>query len=219
MIRFENVTKIHDPKARPALDSVSVEIEGGEFVFLVGASGSGKSTFLKMVYREDVATTGSVYVAGHNVSTLSSWRVPKLRRKIGVVFQDFRILPQKNVYQNVAFAMQVIGASRARTKERVSDVLAMVGLEGMEKRMQHELSGGEQQRVAIARAVANAPLVLLADEPTGNPDPVTASYVFEALGALVKQSGLAALIATHNHELASRMDRRVTLADGKVVPL
>jgi len=217
MIRFENVTKIHDPKARPALDSVSVEIEGGEFVFLVGASGSGKSTFLKMIYREDVATTGSVYVAGHNVSTLSSWRVPKLRRKIGVVFQDFRILPQKNVYQNVAFAMQVIGASRARTKERVTDVLAMVGLEGMEKRMQHELSGGEQQRVAIARAVVNQPDILLADEPTGNLDPTTSVEITEVLKK-INANGTTVVMATHDDDIVDQLRRRVIeLTKGKVV--
>src|SRR6478752_4321227 len=155
MIRFENVTKVYDQKARPALDSINLEIDRGEFAFLVGASGSGKSTFLRLVLKEDRASSGAVYVAGQNVAKISSWRVPRLRRGIGVVFQDFRLLPQKTVFANVAFAMQVIGRSRSVIRETVPEVLKTVGLEGKENRLPHELSGGEQQRVAIARAIVN----------------------------------------------------------------
>ncbi|MGG5171243.1 cell division ATP-binding protein FtsE [Pseudarthrobacter sp. J1738] len=217
MIRFENVTKVYDQKARPALDSVSLEIDRGEFTFLVGASGSGKSTFLRLVLKEDRATSGSVYVAGQNVDNISSWRVPKLRRGIGVVFQDFRLLPQKNVFANVAFAMQVIGKSRAVIRETVPEVLKTVGLEGKERRMPHELSGGEQQRVAIARAVVNKPGILLADEPTGNLDPTTSMGIMAVLDK-INQNGTTVVMATHDDDIVNEMRRRVIeLKNGLVV--
>ncbi|GAB4099788.1 cell division ATP-binding protein FtsE [Sinomonas halotolerans] len=217
MIRFENVTKVYDRNARPALDSVSLEIERGEFAFLVGASGSGKSTFLRLVLREDRATSGGVFVAGQNVAALSSWRVPRLRRGIGVVFQDFRLLPQKNVFANVAFAMQVIGKSRAIIRDAVPEVLKTVGLEGKAHRMPHELSGGEQQRVAIARAVVNRPGILLADEPTGNLDPATSQGIMAILDK-INQNGTTVVMATHDTDIVNSMRKRVIeLKDGVVI--
>jgi cell division transport system ATP-binding protein len=217
MIRFENVTKVYDRKARPALDSVSLEIERGEFAFLVGASGSGKSTFLRLVLREDRATSGGVFVAGQNVASLSSWRVPRLRRGIGVVFQDFRLLPQKTVFANVAFAMQVIGRNRSIIRDAVPEVLKTVGLEGKEHRMPHELSGGEQQRVAIARAVVNRPGILLADEPTGNLDPATSQGIMAVLDR-INQNGTTVVMATHDTDIVNSMRKRVIeLQDGHVI--
>ncbi|GAB2707469.1 cell division ATP-binding protein FtsE [Arthrobacter bambusae] len=217
MIRFENVTKVYDPNARPALDAVNLEIDRGEFTFLVGASGSGKSTFLRLILKEDRATSGSVYVAGQNVANISSWRVPKLRRGIGVVFQDFRLLPQKNVFANVAFAMQVIGKSRSIIRETVPEVLKTVGLEGKERRMPHELSGGEQQRVAIARAVVNRPGILLADEPTGNLDPITSMGIMGVLDK-INQNGTTVVMATHDDDIVNEMRKRVVeLRNGVVV--
>ncbi|SEI53354.1 cell division ATP-binding protein FtsE [Arthrobacter sp. yr096] len=217
MIRFENVTKVYEQNARPALDSVSLDINRGEFTFLVGASGSGKSTFLRLILKEDKASSGSVYVAGQNVANISSWRVPKLRRGIGVVFQDFRLLPQKNVFANVAFAMQVIGKSRSIIRETVPEVLKTVGLEGKERRMPHELSGGEQQRVAIARAVVNRPGILLADEPTGNLDPITSMGIMGVLDK-INQNGTTVVMATHDDDIVNEMRRRVVeLKNGKVI--
>src|ERR671927_648309 len=217
MIRFENVTKVYDQKARPALDSVSLEIDRGEFAFLVGASGSGKSTFLRLVLKEDRATSGTVYVAGQNVANISSWRVPRLRRGIGVVFQDFRLLPQKNVFANVAFAMQVIGKSRSVIRDTVPEVLKTVGLEGKEHRMPHELSGGEQQRVAIARAVVNRPGILLADEPTGNLDPETSEGIMLLLER-INRTGTTVIMATHDYHIVDSMRRRVIELNGGVLP-
>ncbi|MDP9885516.1 cell division transport system ATP-binding protein [Sinomonas atrocyanea] len=217
MIRFDNVTKVYDRKARPALDSVSLEIERGEFAFLVGASGSGKSTFLRLVMREERATGGAVLVAGQNVASLPSWRVPRLRRGIGVVFQDFRLLPQKTVFANVAFAMQVIGRSRAIIRDAVPEVLKTVGLEGKGHRMPHELSGGEQQRVAIARAVVNRPGILLADEPTGNLDPTTSQGIMSVLDR-INQNGTTVVMATHDTDIVNSMRKRVIeLVDGRVI--
>ena len=217
MIRFENVTKVYDQKARPALDSVNLEIDRGEFAFLVGASGSGKSTFLRLVLKEDRATSGAVYVAGQNVANISSWRVPRLRRGIGVVFQDFRLLPQKNVFANVAFAMQVIGKSRSVIRDTVPEVLKTVGLEGKEHRMPHELSGGEQQRVAIARAVVNRPGILLADEPTGNLDPTTSMGIMGVLDK-INQNGTTVVMATHDDDIVNEMRKRVVeLKNGVVI--
>ncbi|MGY3567043.1 cell division ATP-binding protein FtsE [Sinomonas sp. RB5] len=217
MIRFDNVTKVYDRKARPALDSVSLEIERGEFAFLVGASGSGKSTFLRLVMREERATSGAVLVAGQNVASLPSWRVPRLRRGIGVVFQDFRLLPQKTVFANVAFAMQVIGRSRAIIRDAVPEVLKTVGLEGKGHRMPHELSGGEQQRVAIARAVVNRPGILLADEPTGNLDPTTSQGIMSVLDR-INQNGTTVVMATHDTDIVNSMRKRVIeLVDGRVI--
>lgn len=217
MIRFDEVTKVYDRRSRPALGGVTTEIERGEFVFLVGASGSGKSTFLRLVLREERATSGTVYVAGRNVARLPSWRVPRLRQGIGVVFQDFRLLPNKTVYGNVAFAMQVLGRSRAQIHQAVPEVLRTVGLDGKEKRMPHELSGGEQQRVAIARAIVNHPEILLADEPTGNLDPTTSQGIMDVLDR-INQNGTTVVMATHDHDIVNQMQRRVIeLRDGAIV--
>ncbi|WBL18673.1 cell division ATP-binding protein FtsE [Citricoccus sp. NR2] len=217
MIRFEQVTKVYDRTSRAALDDVTVEFERGEFVFLVGASGSGKSTFIRLVLREERASHGAVYVTGRNVARLPSWRVPRLRRSIGVVFQDFRLLPNKTVFANVAFAMQVLGRRRALINQAVPDVLEMVGLAGKEKRMPHELSGGEQQRVAIARAVVNRPAILLADEPTGNLDPETSRGIMDVLDR-INQNGTTVVMATHDDDIVNAMRRRVVeLSDGVIV--
>ena len=217
MIRFDDVTKTYDPTSQPALDAVSLDIDRGEFVFLVGASGSGKSTFIRLVLKEDRASRGAVYVAGQNVANIPSWRVPRLRRGIGVVFQDFRLLPNKTVFANVAFAMQVIGRSRAVIRETVPDVLATVGLEGKDSRMPHELSGGEQQRVAIARAIVNRPGILLADEPTGNLDPTTSMGIMKILDT-INQNGTTVVMATHDDDIVNTMRKRVVeLRGGSVV--
>ncbi|CAA9216841.1 MAG: Cell-division-associated, ABC-transporter-like signaling protein FtsE [uncultured Arthrobacter sp.] len=217
MIRFENVTKVYDAKSRPALDSVSLEVDRSEFVFLVGASGSGKSTFIRLVLKEDSASRGAVYVAGQNVANIPSWRVPRLRRGIGVVFQDFRLLPNKTVFANVAFAMQVIGKSRAVIRETVPEVLKTVGLEGKNNRMPHELSGGEQQRVAIARAIVNRPGILLADEPTGNLDPTTSMGIMKVLDR-INSNGTTVVMATHDDDIVNTMRKRVVeLRNGAVV--
>lgn len=217
MIRLENVTKIYARGARPALDSVSLEIERGEFVFLVGASGSGKSTFLRLVLREERPTSGKILVAGKDLSTLSSWKVPALRRQIGAVFQDFRLLPNKTVFENVAFALQVIGKPKHHIQTVVPDVLEMVGLGGKEKRRPHELSGGEQQRVAIARAFVNRPPILLCDEPTGNLDPTTSLGIMRLLDR-INRTGTTVVMATHDDEIVDQMRKRVVeLATGELV--
>ena len=208
MIRFENVTKVYARGARPALDRVSLDVERGEFVFLVGASGSGKSTFLRLVLREERASAGRVFVAGKELGTLSSWKVPTLRRQIGAVFQDFRLLPNKTVFENVAFALQVIGKPRHHILTTVPDTLEMVGLAGKEKRRPHELSGGEQQRVAIARAFVNRPNILLCDEPTGNLDPTTSLGIMRLLDR-INRTGTTVVMATHDDEIVDQMRKRV----------
>ena len=217
MIRFENVTKVYAPGARPALDGITLEIEREEFVFLVGASGSGKSTFLRLVLREERATSGAVFVAGRELSSLSSWKVPGLRRQIGAVFQDFRLLPNKTVFENVAFALQVIGRPRHQIMSNVPEILDLVGLAGKEKRRPHELSGGEQQRVAIARAMVNRPPILLADEPTGNLDPTTSLGIMRLLDR-INRTGTTVVMATHDDEIVDQMRKRVIeLATGELV--
>ncbi|RKW71726.1 cell division ATP-binding protein FtsE [Galactobacter caseinivorans] len=217
MIRFDHVTKVYDAPQHPALSDIDLEVDRGDFAFLVGASGSGKSTFIRLVLREERPSSGSVHVAGTNVDKLPSWKVPLLRRNIGVVFQDFRLLPNKTVFANVAFAMQVIGRSRAMIRETVPQVLETVGLKEKGGRMPHELSGGEQQRVAIARAVVNRPAILLADEPTGNLDPETGRGIMEILDR-INQNGTTVVMATHDDEIVNRMRRRVIELDhGKVV--
>ncbi len=212
MIRFEDVTKVYARGARPALDRVDLEVERGEFVFLVGASGSGKSTFLRLVLREERPTAGRIFVAGRDLSTLSSWKVPHLRRQIGTVFQDFRLLPTKTVFENVAFALQVIGKPRHHILTTVPDTLELVGLGGKEKRLPHELSGGEQQRVAIARAFVNRPSILLADEPTGNLDPTTSVGIMRLLDR-INRTGTTVVMATHDDEIVDQMRKRVIELD------
>ncbi|HEY8719917.1 cell division ATP-binding protein FtsE [Pengzhenrongella sp.] len=217
MIRFENVTKVYARGARPALDQVTLEVERGEFAFLVGASGSGKSTFLHLVMREERPTGGKVFVAGHDLARLSTWKVPHLRRQIGVVFQDIRLLPNKSVFENVAFALQVIGKPRHHIMTTVPETLEMVGLAGMEKRRPHELSGGEQQRVAIARAFVNRPTILLADEPTGNLDPTTSLGIMRLLDR-INRTGTTVVMATHDDEIVDQMRKRVIeLSAGEMV--
>ena len=217
MIRFENVSKVYARDARPALDGVTLEVERGEFVFLVGASGSGKSTFLRLVMREERPSAGKVFVAGRDLSTLSTWKVPHLRRQIGVVFQDFRLLPNKTVFENVAFALQVIGKPRHHIMTTVPDTLELVGLGGKEKRRPHELSGGEQQRVAIARAFVNRPSILLADEPTGNLDPTTSLGIMRLLDR-INRTGTTVVMATHDDDIVDQMRKRVVeLTAGEMV--
>ncbi|KDA06079.1 ABC transporter ATP-binding protein [Microbacterium sp. CH12i] len=217
MIRFENVTKRYRGTKRPALAGVDFEVERGEFVFLVGASGSGKSTCLRLILREDVPTTGRVAVLGRDLRTLANRKVPYFRRHIGSVFQDFRLLSSKTVFQNVAFTLQVTGASRGFIHQAVPEALALVGLDGKEKRMPHELSGGEQQRVAIARALVNRPQVLLADEPTGNLDPGTSVDIMQLL-ARINAGGTTVVMATHEAGFVDQMQRRVIeLRDGEMV--
>ncbi len=217
MIRFDNVTKRYRRQAQPALSDVTVEIGTGEFVFLVGASGSGKSTFLRLMMREEKATSGAVYVDDRNVAKLRSWRVPKLRRSIGAVFQDFRLLPNKTVSQNVAFALEVIGTPKAMVHTAVADSLELVGLTEFADRKPGQLSGGEQQRVAIARAFVNKPPTLVADEPTGNLDPTTSLGIMRILDR-INREGTTVLMATHDAAIVDQMRRRVVeLEVGRVV--
>ena len=217
MIRFNEVTKIYQRGARPALDAVSLEILREEFVFLVGASGSGKSTMLSIILREERASSGEVFVLGQDLSQLSRRKVPYFRHQIGVVFQDFRLLPNKNVFDNVALALQVIGKPRHHILATVPPVLELVGLEGKEKRMPAELSGGEQQRVAIARAMVNRPALLLADEPTGNLDPDTSLGIMRLL-VRINRTGTTVVIATHDQVTVNQMRKRVIeLKEGKII--
>lgn len=217
VIRFENVTKIYERNARPALDNLTLEVERGEFVFLVGTSGSGKSTALRLVLREARPSSGKIHVAGKDLTRISPWKVPLLRRQIGVVFQDFRLLPNKTVFENVAFAQQVIGKPRHQIAANVPDILELVGLAGKEKRRPNELSGGEQQRVAIARAFVNRPPILLADEPTGNLDPATSVGIMRLLDR-INRTGTTIVMATHDDEIVDQMRKRVIeLSGGRMV--
>ncbi len=215
MIRLENVYKSYAP-GQYALKGVSMEIERGEFVFLIGPSGSGKSTMLRLLLREDVADQGSVWVAGKDLSKIPSWKVPYFRRNIGSIFQDFRLLPNKSAYENVAFALEVIGKSRKVAEKQVPQILELVGLADKMRRLPHELSGGEQQRVAIARAFVNRPLILLADEPTGNLDPETAWGVMRLLER-INRTGTAVVMATHDVGIVDQMRRRVIEIDAGTV--
>jgi cell division transport system ATP-binding protein len=217
VIRFENVTKTYSGQGRPALADVDVAIDEGEFVFLVGASGSGKSTFLRLVLREARPTSGRVFVDGKRLDKMHGWQVPSLRRRIGTVFQDFRLLPNKTVAQNVAFALQVIGKPRGHIKQVVPETLELVGLEGKGDRMPDELSGGEQQRVAIARAFVNRPTILIADEPTGNLDPSTSVGIMKLLDR-INRTGTTVIMATHDASIVDQMRKRVVeLHGGEVV--
>ncbi|MEH0338256.1 cell division ATP-binding protein FtsE [Cutibacterium namnetense] len=217
MITFDNVTKTYTGQSQAALADVNVDIDKGEFVFLVGQSGSGKSTFIRLILREYRPTRGTLYVAGKNLNQLRPWKVPALRRQIGTVFQDFRLLPRKTVYENVAFAMQVIGKSTKEIRNVVPETLELVGLDGKEKRMPDELSGGEQQRVALARAFVNRPKILIADEPTGNLDPDTAVGIMKVLDR-INRTGTTVVMATHDSTIVDQMRRRVIELDlGHVV--
>ena len=217
MITFDKVTKLYQRGAHPALDDVSIDVERGEFVFLVGPSGSGKSTMLSLILAEERPTSGRVHVLGKDLAKVAQRRVPLLRRQIGAVFQDFRLLGDKNAYENVMLALQVIGAPRHRIKTEVPEVIEMVGLEGKEKRYMTELSGGERQRVAIARAMVNRPQVLLADEPTGNLDLETGMSIMRLLDR-INRSGTTVVMATHDQSIVNQLRKRVVeLKDGMVV--
>jgi cell division transport system ATP-binding protein len=196
---------------------VSLEVAKGDFVFLVGASGSGKSSLMRLMLREDVPTKGSVHVLGENLVGIPSRRVPFFRRRLGVVFQDFRLLPNKTVAQNVAFSLEVIGKSQGFIQEAVPEVLRLVGLEGKADRLPSELSGGEQQRVALARAIVNKPALLLADEPTGNLDPATSQDIM-ALIERINLAGTTVIMATHDRGIVDRLKKRVVeLKDGEII--
>ena len=217
MIRIDNVTKQYRGANRPALDGVSLEIEKGDFVFLVGASGSGKSSLMRLILREDVPNSGIVHVLGENLRRIPGRRVPYFRRKMGMVFQDFRLLPNKTVAQNVAFSLEVIGKSRAFIQTAVPDVLDMVGLGHKANNLPSELSGGEQQRVALARAIVNKPAILLADEPTGNLDPATTEEIMRLIER-INAAGTTVVMATHDRGIVDRMQKRVVvLSQGKII--
>ena len=217
MISVQNVTKKYKGTPRPALDQVSIEIEKGDFVFLVGASGSGKSSLMRLMLREDIPNSGSVHVLGENLVGLPARRVPFFRRKLGVVFQDFRLLPNKTVAQNVAFSLEVIGKSQGFIQEAVPDVLGLVGLAEKADRLPSELSGGEQQRVALARAIVNKPAILLADEPTGNLDPTTSEEIMALINS-INLAGTTVVMATHDRSIVDKVQRRVVeLSQGQII--
>ena len=217
MIRLENVTKTYRGASASAASDVQLEINRGEFVFLVGSSGSGKSTLLRMLLREEKPDDGEIFVLGENLSRLRPSQVASYRRKLGVVFQDFRLLPNKTVYQNVAYALQVIGKSRAFIETAVPDVLRLVGLEEKSANYPSALSGGEQQRVAIARALVNRPELLLADEPTGNLDPGNSREIMGLLER-INLSGTTIVMATHDRGVVDQMQKRVVeVSEGKIV--
>ncbi len=213
MIRFENVTKLYPKQEKPALDKVSLDIEKGEFVFLVGLSGSGKSTFLRLCLREEMPTSGTIIVAGKDLGSLSAHKVPELRRQVGTVFQDFRLLPNKTVFENVAFTLHVLGFTQKEINREVPEVLELVGLEEKADRKPSELSGGEQQRVAIARAYVSRPRILIADEPTGNLDPATSVGIMKLLDR-INREGTTVVMATHDSGIVDQMRKRVIELDG-----
>jgi cell division transport system ATP-binding protein len=211
MIRLENVTKAYKGNV-VALRDVSADIQKGEFVFLVGASGSGKSTFIRLLLKEERPDAGRIWVAGKEIAHLSNWKVPYLRRNIGCVFQDFKLLPNKTVYENVAFALEVIGRPKHVVESQVPQILDLVGLAKKHDNLPHELSGGEQQRVSIARAFVNRPLILLADEPTGNLDPSTSEGIMRLLDR-INRTGTTVVMATHDRSVVDAMRRRVIELD------
>ena len=216
MIRLKNVSKNYAGD-KPALIDVNVTVTKGEFVFLVGPSGSGKSTFIRLLLREFLPSRGDIFVAGQDIIHMRPWKVPYLRRNIGCVFQDFKLLPNKTTFENVGFALEVIGRSRATINSQVPEVLKLVGLEHKMNSYPDELSGGEQQRVSIARAFANRPPILLADEPTGNLDPATSLGIMTLLQR-INRTGTTVLIATHDREIVDSMRKRViALEAGSVV--
>jgi cell division transport system ATP-binding protein len=216
MIRLDNVTKAYKGTT-VALREVSVDIQKGEFVFLVGPSGSGKSTFVRLITKEEEPDEGQIWVAGKDIANLTQWKVPYLRRNIGCVFQDFRLLPSKTVHENVAFALEVIGRPRHVIRSQVPQILDLVGLGKKINNLPHELSGGEQQRVAIARAFVNRPLILLADEPTGNLDPSTSAGIMRLLDR-INRTGTTVIMATHDQSIVDSMRRRVIELDrGSVI--
>ena len=217
MIRMKNVTEVYDSSDTVALDGINLKIDEGEFVFLVGPSGSGKTTLMKLITGEVRPTNGTVIVNDFDMSKIRRRKLPKMRRTLGVVFQDYRLIDNMTVYDNVAFAMRVVGARNKDIRKRVPYVLELVGLEGREKRLPNELSGGEQQRVAIARALVNSPRMLVADEPTGNLDPVR-SLELMLLFEKINEMGTTVLVVTHEKELVNALAKRViTIENGHVI--
>jgi cell division transport system ATP-binding protein len=215
LVQFYNVSKIY-PNGVKALDDISLKIDRGEFLFLMGPSGAGKSTLVKMLFREELPTRGQIFLAARSIVRMKRGEVPKLRRNMGIIFQDFKLLENKTVHENVAFAMEVVGAKSREIKERVPEVINLVGLKGKEKSFPGELSGGEQQRVGIARALANRPLLLIADEPTGNLDIDTSHEIMELLFG-INRKGTTVIMATHARELVKNAGKRVVmLENGKV---
>lgn len=213
VITFDHVTKVYPAQPnKPSLHDISLQIYAGEFVFLVGHSGSGKSTFIRLITRELKPTDGHIYIADEDLTTMRNWRVPYLRRNIGCVFQDFKLLPNKTVFENVAFALEVIGKSRHVIKTQVPEVLRLVGLQDKLNKMPDQLSGGEQQRVSIARAIVNRPPLLVCDEPTGNLDPQTSRGIMDLLER-INRTGTTVLVATHDREMVDNMRRRVIALD------
>ncbi len=210
MIRFENVTKLYAGNDKPALDTVSLEIVKGEFVFLVGLSGSGKSTFLRLILREERPSQGVIHVAGKDLGQLPNHKIPDLRRQVGTVFQDFRLLQNKTISENVAFTLHVLGYSKKEIAREVPEVLELVGLEDKADRMPTEISGGEQQRVAIARAYVSRPAIIIADEPTGNLDPATSVGIMKLLDR-INREGTTVLMATHDAGIVDQMRKRVRM--------
>ncbi len=216
MIRLQNVTKVYDGST-VAVKDVGLDIAKGEFVFLVGPSGSGKSTLIRLMMREERPTAGDIWIAGKHASKMQAWKVPHLRRSIGTVFQDFKLLPSKTVFENVAFSLEVTGRARHVVGTQVPQVLKLVGLSNKAERYPRQLSGGEQQRVSIARAFVNRPLILLADEPTGNLDPATSVGIMRILDR-INRTGTTVVMATHDHAIVDAMRRRVVELDrGRVV--
>ena len=217
MVRLNDVTMIYDSSGTVALDGVDLAIDEGEFVFLVGPSGSGKTTLMKLLTGEIYANSGSVIVNDFDMSKIKRYKLPKVRRTLGVIFQDYRLIENMTVYDNVAFAMRVVGAPNREIRQRVPYVLELVGLEGREKRLPGELSGGEQQRVAIARALVNSPRMIVADEPTGNLDPVR-SLELMLLFEKINEMGTTILVVTHEKELVNAFSKRtITIDDGHVI--
>ncbi len=215
MIRFEHVTKTY--RTNIGLDDISVDINKGDFVFLVGPSGAGKSTFIKLILKEIEADKGSIFVDGKDITKLSNREIPELRRKVGTVFQDFRLLPKKTVFENVAFAMEVLHKSKKQIRKQVPQILSLVGITDKAHKYPDELSAGEQQRVAIARAIVNNPMVLIADEPTGNLDPDTAAEIMDLLEQ-INLRGTTIVMVTHAKDIVDRMKRRViAIEKGNIV--
>ncbi|HEY1739683.1 MAG TPA: cell division ATP-binding protein FtsE [Acidimicrobiia bacterium] len=215
MIRFTHVHKTYPPDT-VAVRDVSLEIQKGEFVFLIGPSGSGKSTMLKLLLRDEVATSGEILIAGRDVGRMPTWKVPQMRRNIGTVFQDYKLLPNKTVHENVAFAVEVTGQPKSAVRQKVPKILDLVGLAGKDQNFPDELSGGEQQRVSIARAFVNRPLILLADEPTGNLDPATTVDIMKLLDR-INRTGTTVVMATHDQRIVDAMRRRVLELDRGVL--
>jgi cell division transport system ATP-binding protein len=216
MIKTERVTKVYKDSV-VALDDVSVDVSKGEFVFIVGPSGSGKSTFIRLLLKEEEPSRGNIFVAGKNIAKLTPWKVPYLRRNVGTVFQDFKLLSDRTVFENVAFALEVIGKPRHVIDKRVPEILNLVGLGGKLSNYPDELSGGEQQRVSVARAFVNRPLILLADEPTGNLDPTTSVEIMKLLDR-INRTGTTVIMATHDNAIVDAMRRRVIELDsGQVI--